>query len=154
MANEISTAGITIQYAVESTIGTKPTSGYTAIPNIKSIGDMNPQPSTYEVTDLSDTVWKRYINGLKDPGGAIALTANITDTFKTAWETLVSAWSTGKASGYATWFEIVVPGITESFYIAAEPSDLGFPAVDTDAVFEGDVYITPNQVGGWDTAST
>lgn len=54
MANEISTAGIQIGYAVETTAGTRP-STFTNIPNVKTIGDMNPEPSTYEVTDLSDT---------------------------------------------------------------------------------------------------
>lgn len=55
MANELSTAGITIGYAVESTSGTRP-STFSSIPNVKSIGDMNPDPATYDVTDLSDLV--------------------------------------------------------------------------------------------------
>ena len=37
MANEISTAGISIGYAVEATAGSRPTSTYTSIPNIKTI---------------------------------------------------------------------------------------------------------------------
>ena len=91
MALEISTAGVALKYAVETTAGTRPTTGYTAIPNIKETPDFNPEPSTLEVTDLSDLVWKRYIAGLKDPGGALSFTANLTSAFKTAWETLVSA---------------------------------------------------------------
>lgn len=148
MANEISTAGITVGYAVETTAGTRPTTGYTDIPNIKNISEVNPEPSTYEVTDLSDTVWKRYIQGLKDPGGAIAFTANFTSAFKTAWESCVSAAETGFSSSKACWFEVVVPNFG-SFYFAGMPSELGLPAIDTDAVFEGDVYVTPNQIEGW-----
>ena len=59
MANELSTAGVSVQYCVETTAGTKPTTGFTVIPNIKSIPDLNPEPSSLEVTDLSDTEWKR-----------------------------------------------------------------------------------------------
>jgi hypothetical protein len=59
MALEISTAGVALKYAVETTAGTRPTTGYTAIPNIKETPDFNPEPSTLEVTDLSDLVWKR-----------------------------------------------------------------------------------------------
>ena len=59
MANEFSTAGITLKYAVEATAGTRPTTGFTAIPGIKSMPEFNPEPSSLEVTDLSDTVWKR-----------------------------------------------------------------------------------------------
>lgn len=148
MANELSTAGITIGYAVETTAGTRPTS-FTNIPNIKSIGDMNPDPATYDVTDLSDTVWKRYIDGLKDPGGAVALTANITQSFITTWASICSAATTGKAENKSTWFCVTVPNITEKFYFAGMPQALGLPQIETDAVFEGDVYVVPNQIAGW-----
>ena len=34
-AVDLSTAGITIQYAAETTAGTRPTTGFTVIPSIK-----------------------------------------------------------------------------------------------------------------------
>ncbi len=153
MAQELSTAGVLLKYAVETTAGTRPTTGYTQIPSIKSIPDLNPEPESLEVTDLSDTTWRRYIAGLKDPGGALSFTANLTTAFKTAWETLVTAYTTGIASSKATWFEIMVPNFG-SFYFAGIPSELGLKAMDVNAVLEDDVYITPNQIHGWDTSST
>ena len=152
MALEISTAGILVKYAVEATAGTRPTTGYTTIPNIKSTPDFNPEPSTLEVTDLSDLIWKRYIPGLKDPGGALSFNANLTSAFKTAWETLVSAYETGIASSKQTWFEIMVPTIG-SFYFAGIPSVLGVNGYEVDAVAEISVYVTPNQIEGWGTSS-
>lgn len=153
MALELSTAGVSLKYAVETTAGTRPTASYTAVPNIKETPDFNPEPSTLEVTDLSDTVWKRYIAGLKDPGGALSFTANLTSAFKTAWETLVTAYTTGIASSKATWFEINVPTVG-SFYFAGVPSALGINGMSVDEVAEITVYVTPNQIHGWDTAST
>ena len=153
MALEISTAGILLKYAVETTAGTRPTTGFTTIPNIKSTPDFNPEPSTLEVTDLSDLVWKRYIAGLKDPGGALSFNANLTPAFKTAWETLVSAYETGIASSKQTWFEIMVPTIG-SFYFAGIPSELGVNGYEVDAVAEVNVYVTPNKIEGWGTSST
>lgn len=153
MAMELSTAGVLLKYAVETTAGTRPTAAYTQIPNIKSIPDFNPEPESLEVTDLSDTDWRRYIAGLKDPGGALSFTANLTTAFKTAWETLVTASETAAASNKATWFEVMVPSFG-SFYFAGIPSDLGMKAMDVNAVLEDDVYITPNQIHGWDTSST
>lgn len=153
MALELSTAGVSLKYCVETTAGTRPTASYTAVPNIKETPDFNPEPSTLEVTDLSDTVWKRYIAGLKDPGGALSFTANLTSAFKTAWETLVTAYGTGIASSKATWFEINVPTVG-SFYFAGIPSELGINGMQVDAVAEVSVYITPNKIHGWDTAST
>lgn len=153
MALEISTAGILLKYAAETTAGTRPTTGYTTVPNIKSTADFNPEPNTLEVTDLSDLIWKRYIEGLKDPGGALSFTANLTSAFKTAWETLVSAYETAFTSSKAVWFEIMVPSIG-SFYFAGKPAELGINGYETDAVAEINVYITPNKIEGWGTSSS
>lgn len=153
MANEFSTAGITLKYAVESTAGTRPETGFTAIPGIKSMPEFNPEPSSLEVTDLSDTIWKRYIDGLKDPGGALGFLANFTSDFKTAWQTMYTAAEAALATNKATWFEIAIPNM-ESFYFAGRPSELGFGGAEVDAVAEVTAYITPNQVAGFATASS
>lgn len=153
MALEISSAGVLLKYAVESTAGTKPTTNYTTISGIKSIPDFNPEPSSLEVTDLGDTEWKRYIPGLKDVGGALAFGANNTLAFQTAWETMVTASQTAQASSKATWFEIYIPNF-KSFYFSGIPSALGMKGIEVDSVIEIDAYITPNELDGWDTSST
>ena len=146
-AVDLSTAGITIQYAAETTAGTRPTTGFTVIPSIKSIPDLNPEPSSLETTSLEATEWKTYIPGLKDPGGAIQLTANNNEAFQTA--TLVEAAATAKEDGKAIWFAVVIPGLTKSFYFAGDPSDLGLSAIEVDSVLEISPYITPSNVAGW-----
>lgn len=153
MAQELSTAGVLLKYCAETTAGTRPTTGYTQIPCIKAIPDFNPEPESLEVTDLSDTTWRRYIPGLRDPGGALAFTANLTTQFKTAWETLVAAHGTALASGLNVWFEIMVPNFG-SFYFAGYPTELGMTAMDVNAVLEIEAYVTPNQIEGWSTSST
>lgn len=154
MANELSTAGVSVKYIAESSAGVRPTSGYTPIPNIKSTPSLNPEPSNLEVTDLSDEEWKRYIPGLKDPGGALAFMANNTSAFQTAWAALVSAYESAAADGKATWFEIAIPSLTNSFYFAGIPSELGLEAMEVDSPAEINAYVTPNQVEGWAVAST
>lgn len=144
--NEFSTAGITVKYS--ATQGdTHPTTGYTAIKGIKSTPDFNPEPSTLQVTDLGDLEYHRYIAGLKDAGGSVAFTANLTTDFKTAWDALVTA-----SNGKAVWFEIAIPNF-ESFYFAGIPSPLGVSAFEVDAVAEIDAYVTPNFIEGWGDAS-
>jgi len=152
MANELSTAGILLKYATESTAGTRPTTAYTVIPNIVSTGEINGAPDSLEVTDLSDTVWRRYIPGLKDPGGALSFTANLTPAFRTAWEAVVTAYE-ALTGGKAMWFEIMVPEVG-SFYFAGIPSALGINAYEINSVNTVDVQITPNQIEGWATSST
>ena len=155
MAGEISTAGVLLKYKAETTAGTRPSGTgnvYTTIPNIVSTGEINNEPDNLEVTDLSDTVWRRYIPGLKDSGGAITFTANLTTAFKTAWETLVSA-TAALTGGKAMWFEIMVPGIG-SFYFTGVPDALGINAYDINSVNQIDVHIVPNKIEGWSTSSS
>lgn len=154
MAIDLSTAGVTVQYAAETTAGTKPTTGYTKIPGVKGVPDLNPEPSGLDTTTLEAEEWKSYIPGLKDPGGAIQLTANNTEEFQTAWATLVTAYTTAEADGKDIWFAVVIPGLTKSFYFSGKPADLGLSAIEVDAVLEIQPYITPHQIGGWSTKPT
>ncbi len=150
---DLSTAGVTLQYAV-ATSDAMPTSGYTKITGIKAIPDLNPEPGSLETTTLDETEWRTYIPGLKDPGGALSFTANNTEAFQTEWETLVAASEAGEAEGNATWFAVVIPGLTKSFYFAGSPSPLGLSAIEVDSVLEIDAYVTPSSIAGWDTAPT
>lgn len=152
---DLSTAGVTVRYAVEATAGTRPTTGYTAIPGIKSIPDLNPEPSSLETTTLDETEWKTYIPGLKDPGGALAFGANNTEEFHDAWGAFVSAATTAKESGKATWIAIVIPGLSKAFYFAGEPSPLGLSAIEVDSVLEIEGYISPSAIDeGWSEKPT
>ena len=150
---EFSSAGVQLRYAVETTAGSRPTSGYKVIPSIKGSPDFNAEPSQLDVTDFSDLVWKRSIAGLRDAGGALAFSANMTASFKTAWNSCVSAFATAKASNKATWFEVAIPNF-DSFYFAGQPIELGLKAMDVDSVVEADGYIVPNNIVGWATSST
>lgn len=154
MAIALSTAGVTVQYAVETTSGTRPTTGYTIIPDLKSIPALNPEPSNLETTPLSALEWRTYIAGLRDTGGALQFTANHTEEFHTAWNALVDAAENAKADGNATWFAVVVPGLANAFYFSGEPSDLGLTAIEVDAVLEAQPYIVPTDVEGWATKPT
>ena len=151
---DLSTAGVSLNYAVEATAGTKPSTGFTKITGIKAIPDINPEPSSLETTTLDAIEWKTYIPGLKDPGGALAFTANNTETFQTEWAALVEAASTGAESGKATWFAVIIPGLTKAFLFSGDPSPLGLSAIEVDAVLEVDAYITPTAITGWGTAPT
>ena len=151
---DLSTAGVTVQYAVETVAGTMPTTGYTALTGIKSIPDLNPEPSNLETTTLDELEWRTYIPGLKDPGGALAFGANNTEAFQTEWEALVTAVEDAADTGMATWFAIVIPGMTKAFYFAGKPSPLGLSAIEVDSVLEIEGYISPSKIEGWKAKPT
>lgn len=151
MAVELSSAGVSVQYAVEAEAGVRPTTGYTKIPGIKSTPDLNPENSALDVTDLGDTEFKRYIAGLKDPGGTVPFTANNTEEFQTTWAAIVAAYITAIATGKGMWFAIVIPGLTKSFFMKVEPKPLGLNAIEVDSVLEIDAYVAPQKIEGWQT---
>ena len=153
MGIALSTAGVTIGYAVESTAKTRPTTGYTAIPDVKEIPEMNPEPETLETTTLAETEYKTYIEGLKDLGGALSFVANYTTELETAWGALVEAYQEAKAEGKAVWFEVKHPQLLKSVFFTGQPSAMGLPAMSVNAVLETNLYITPTNAPAWETKS-
>lgn len=143
MAINLSTAGVKLAYAVEQTAGTRPTSGYTRIYGAKSTPSLNPSPDTLETTTLDELEYKTYIDGLKDLGGALEFTFNLTEELIEAWDALMTAYEAGKLDGKATWFTIIIPGLNESFYFTGNPSNMGLPETSVNAVLEITNYITP-----------
>lgn len=150
----LSTAGVTLNYAVEATAGTRPTSGYTEIPEIKSIPELNPEPESIETTTLKETEYKTYIPGLKDLGGSLAFTANLTAETITAWDTLMTAYDTAAAAGKSMWFCIMIPGLTEAMYFPGQPSPMGMPSAEVNAVLEISLYITATGAPVWEAKPT
>ena len=154
MGIALSTAGVTIGYATETTVGTRPTTGYTVIPDIKEIPEMNPEPETLETTTLAATEYKTYIEGLKDLGGALSFLANFTSDLETAWAALITAYNTAKTSKKSIWFEVKHPGLTKSVFFTGQPSAMGLPAMSVNSVMETNLYITPTNAPIWETKST
>ena len=152
MALEFSTIGVKIKYACESTAGSRPATGYTNIPDVKSIPEIQLSPSQLEVTNLVDQ-YKRYIPGVQDPGTDFNMTANMTASLKAVWASLCTSANSAWASGKSTWFEVSIPNF-DSFYFAGLPVSLGMSAQGVDAVEEANLHIIPNQIAGWAAAST
>ena len=154
MGIALSTAGVTVRYAVETVKGTRPTSGYTLIPDIKEVPEMNPEPETLETTTLAETEYKTYIEGLKDLGGALAFTANYTTEVETVWAELVEEYKTAIDSGLSTWFEIKHPKLDKSVFFTGQPSAMGLPAMSVNSVLETSLYITPTSAPQREAKST
>lgn len=154
MGIPLSTAGVTFGYAVETTKGTRPTTGYINIPDVKEVPEMNPEPETLETTTLAETEFKTYIEGLKDLGGALSFLANYTTELETVWSALVEAYKTAKVAGLSVWYEVKHPGLEKSVFFTGQPSAMGLPAMGVNAVLETNLYITPTNAPIWETKST
>lgn len=151
---DLTSAGVSLCWCVESAAGSIPSGGFTKLSGISAIPDINPEPSSLDSTTLDETEWKTYVPGLKDPGGALAFTANNTEVFHEEWASLVAAAETAKGDGLATWFAVIIPGLTKAFLFSGDPAPLGLSAVDVDSVLTIDSYITPANINGWGTKPT
>ena len=152
MALEFNTIGVNLKYCVETSAGSRPTSGYTQIPNIKATPSIDINPAKIQVTDLEDE-YHRYVDGVKDVGESFDFTANFTSDLKAKWASLVTAAQAAWASQKSTWFEICIPN-ADSFFFAGIPGELGVNEMAVDSVIESTLHIVPNQIAGWATASS
>ncbi len=144
MSERVSTAGMYLCYCVETTKGTRPTSGYQIIPEVKSMPSFNPAPETIQSTTLLETEYHTYVKGLKDLGGALEYSANLTDDLIEFWETLLTAYDTAAADGKAMWFAVVHPKLEKATFYQGEPAPIGFNEAAVGAMAETTLYITPN----------
>lgn len=140
----VSTAGMSLQYAVETTAGVRPTTGYKTIPEIKSMPSFNPAPSTIDSTTLSETEFMTYVQGLKDLGGALEYTANLTDDLMDFWDDLLTKYNAAIEDGKQMWFAVVHPKLSKATFYVGEPAPLGFNEASVGSMAETTLYITPN----------
>lgn len=154
MSLRVSSAGMYLCYAVEATAGTRPTTGYIKIPEVKSVPSFNPSPETIDSTTLEETVYRTKVAGLKDLGGALDFTANLTDDLDTAWGALLTAYSTAAASNKETWFAIVHPKLAKATFFTGEPAPIGIDAASVGNMAETTLYITPTSAPVRETKPT
>lgn len=154
MSRRMITAGTYLCYAVETSAGTRPTSGYTKIPEIKSMPSFNPAPDQIESTTLDETEFKTYEEGLKDLGGVLEFTANMTEDLDTLWTNVNTAYESAASASKAMWFAIVNPKLTKATFFKGDPAPIGIDQVGTNAMLETTLHITPVSAPVRDTKPT
>lgn len=143
-AIDLSTAGIRIGVAYESTSGTRPTTGYTNIPGPKSIPSMDDAPSLLDATSLNATKYHTYIQGLRDLGGGdIAITFNYTQAFCDTWDSMYETNESNKALGKRAWITFYIPGVSDAFFMPVDIVERGNPGAEVDSVLETTAHFVP-----------
>lgn len=147
MSERFSTAGMYVAYCIGSA-DSAPTSGYTKIPEIKSIPSFNPAPETIQSTTLMETEYHTYVEGLKDLGGALEFGANLTEELISVWASVNTAHDS-MASTSAMWFAVIHPKLTNAVLFQGDPAPLGLNEASVGAMAETTLYITPNSAPTW-----
>lgn len=145
----ISTLGVKLGYAAESTKDVKPTA-FKQLTRINSIGEIALETNTIDASALEDFVTKS-IAGRQDAGGSFDVVVNLTDETKTEWQTLISEYN-ALTDGKQIWFEVWSPGMEDAFFIVAQPPQvLPMPAYDQDGLLTVTIGLAIADFKGLDT---
>ena len=148
MAIAITSIGTVVTYAIGKLDENKkpPRTGHKVIPGIKEIPDMNPTPETGETTSMDNLEYRTYVPLLKDLGGSLAFTANLTQELYDLWNGengIMAQWEEAKEAGNEMFLCINIKGLSNSCYLSVQPSNFGMPALSTNSVAEHTIYFTP-----------
>ena len=157
MAGEVSSAGIKIEYCVETSAGVRPTTGYKEKETsatlkiaeyVTGISGLTADFEQYDVTPLSETQRHCFVKGLQGNDGNLSLSCNINPTSRTDWGLTVTAYE-ALTDGKGMWFAFTLPGDTQSAYFRCIPCPMGFPDVEAASAVQGAVQLIENQYAGW-----
>ena len=146
----ISTLGITFGYGTEATAGTKPTS-FKQLTRINALGGINIEPEQIDASALEDSI-TRYVKGRADTGGSFAVTVNFTSDTVKEWQDLITAYK-ALSDGKRMWFETIIPGVTNSFFVIAQPpEEIPQPEIGQNELLTVEMNLTIEEYKGLDTS--
>ena len=146
----ISTLGITFGYGTEATAGTKPTS-FKQLTRINALGGINIEPEQIDASALEDFI-TRYVKGRADTGGSFPVTVNFTSDTVEEWQELITAYKE-LSGGKRMWFETIIPGITNSFFVVAQPpEEIPQPEIGQNELLTLEMNLTIEEYKGLDTS--
>ena len=153
MALEITTVGAKVVYCWETTAGTRPTTGYTELPDVNEAPEFDLSLETIDASNITDTI-TRYVPGRQDPGGDAAYTLNHTNAVITAWKGLVTTAATKYATGLRLWWAYMYPDAADAFYWCGRPVALGSSGISQNELSTIPAHCAVNEIHGWDTKPT
>lgn len=146
----ISTLGVTFGYGIEGEVGVKPLS-FTQLNRINNIAGITLDTEQIDASALEDLA-TRYVAGRQDSGGSWTVTVNFTEETQAEWTTLIEAYNSAKTSGKRVWFETVVPGLNNAFFVVAQPPQvIPFPEIGQNGLLTVDVVLSIEEYKGMDT---
>ena len=136
-------SSVTVSADGTATLPTTPT--WNEIPDVTSIPALGGEPNMLDATVLSETVMKRYIPGLKDPGGSLGYAVLMTPAMISATNNAVTAWATGASATTPTYtaFAVAFPAPLNKYYwYMGEPIAVTPGETEVDGVLSSTFYTS------------
>lgn len=118
----LSTLGIKFYYGVETVASTKPET-FSQLERCNNISGLSLSTEIIDASALEDYVSKS-VAGRQSAGDAWTVTFNYTEEVAAQLKAMIAAYKTAKESQLRTWFEVVIPGATNAFFVVAEPPQI------------------------------
>lgn len=140
---------ITFGYGAETTAGSKPAT-FTQLTRINSIGGIQIDPETIDASALEDAVEKT-VAGRGSTGGQFTVAVNLTEDTQDEWEALIASYQ-ALSGGKQMWFETIIPGFTDAFFVIAQPPlSIPQPEFGQNELLTVDINLTIVDYKGLDT---
>lgn len=147
----ISTIGVKVGYAVETTAGTKPTA-FTQLERANSIGGITLDTEQIDASALEDEISK-YVAGRQDTGGTWSLTFNMTNEVVTELEAMIAAYKEIMGTEKKMWYVVWSPFLTKSFFVVAQPPiNIPVPELSQNELQTIELTLTIEEYKGMDEA--
>lgn len=124
--NALTSIGLVVAVAVETTAGTRPVTNYYKVPGVTDLPDLDFDPDTIETTSYDNLDYKSYLPGLKDTGGVVSLEANYTEYGVGMWDGMTSTIE-ADTTGIKAWILVAIKGTTTRWFIPAKLVETGVP---------------------------
>lgn len=145
----VTTLGITFGYGVETTAGTKPTT-FKQLHRINAIGGITIENEQIDASAVEDLI-SRYTQGRGDTGGSFPVTVNFTPETKKEWADVITSYE-GLTGGKRMWFETVIPGFEEAFFVVAQPPTvIPQPEIGQNELLTVEMNLTIEEYTGMET---
>lgn len=146
----ISTLGITLGYAVETSAGTKP-SAFTLLERVNSIGGITMDTEQIDASALEDEVSK-YVAGRQDTGGKWSITFNMTNEVVQQLTDMIDAYKATMDNDKQMWFEVCSPYLNKAFFVIAQPPlEIPVPEMSQNELQTVEMTLTIVEYKGMDT---
>lgn len=148
MPIECTTVGMKFAYCVETTAGTRPTTGYTVLNGIVSVGAITITQNPLQVTLPAEKKY-RYLKGKDDISGEVEVVMYNENTYTKGWEDMKTAADAARAAGKSTWFVFQPDGDHKAFAFTASPGILGSGGLSDNMIYEINTSLTVEDIGGY-----
>lgn len=148
MPIECTTVNMKFAYCVETTAGTRPTTGYTVLNGIVSVGAITVTQNPLQVTLPAEKKY-RYLKGKDDISGEVEVVMYNENTYTKGWEDMKTAADTARAAGKSTWFVFQPDGDHKAFAFTASPGILGSGGLSDNIIYEIHTSLTVEDIGGY-----